>query len=77
MKGFTRQWIEPELQRSVILFILVIYSSIIVGIIVGVSLHSWIVAIASGGVTFLALVTCLCIVYLGAGRSTTVPLSAG
>ena len=69
MKGFARQWIEPELKFSMILFVLVLHASALVGIILGISLHSWISGIAAGGGAFFFLVTFLYIVYWGTRRS--------
>jgi len=69
MKGFTRQWLEPELKLSAILLVLVVYASVIVSIIFGVALHSWIIAIAVGGGVLLSFVTGLYIVYWGTRRS--------
>ena len=69
MKGFARQWIEPELKFSMILLVLVLHASALIGIILGVSLHSWIAGIAAGGGGFFFLVTFLYIVYWGTRRS--------
>lgn len=69
MKGFARQWIEPELKFSVILLVLVLHASVLVGIMFGVALHSWISGIATGGGALFFLVTFLYIVYWGTRRS--------
>ena len=73
MKGFTRQWIEPELKFSIILLILISYASVVIGIVFGATLHSWIVAVASAVGAFLSLVTGLYVVYWGTRRSVDSP----
>lgn len=68
MKGFARQWIEPQLKFSVILFIVLLHATALFGIIMGISMKSWIAGVASGGGIFFLLVTFLYIVYWGTER---------
>lgn len=71
MKGFARQWIEPQLQFSVVLLIVVLHVAALLGVIMGVSLDSWIAGVATGGGSFFLIVTFLYIVYWGTERSFT------
>jgi hypothetical protein len=68
MKGFARQWIEPQLQFSVVLCIMVLHIATLFGVILGVSLDSWIAGLATGGGCFFLMVTFLYIVYWGYER---------
>lgn len=68
MKGFARQWIEPQLQFSVVLSIIVLHIATLLGVIMGVSLDSWIAGLATGGGCFFLIVTFLYIVYWGSER---------
>ena len=68
MKGFARQWIEPQLQFSLVLSIMVLHIATLFGVIMGVSLDSWIAGLATGGGCFFLIVTFLYIVYWGSER---------
>lgn len=68
MKGFARQWIEPQLQFSVILFIVILHVATLLGVILGVSLDSWIAGVATGAGSFFLITTFLYIVYWGTER---------
>lgn len=68
MKGFARQWIEPQLKFSVVLLIVVLHLAALLGVIMGVSLDSWIAGVATGGGSFFLIVTFLYIVYWGTER---------
>lgn len=68
MKGFARQWIEPQLQFSAILLLVVLHVATLFGVILGVSLDSWIAGVATGGGSLFVIVTFLYIVYWGTER---------
>ena len=68
MKGFARQWIEPQLRFTVILFLVVLHLSTLLGVVLGVSLHSWITGLATGGGSFFLTFTFLYIVHWGSER---------
>lgn len=68
MKGFARQWIEPQLRFSVILFLVMLHAATLLGVIVGVSLDSWIAGLATGGGSFFLVLTFLYIVFWGTER---------
>ncbi|KYM87025.1 hypothetical protein ALC53_03642 [Atta colombica] len=48
MKNFARQWIDPVFQFSSLLFLVVAHISLLVGIILGLVLQSWIIGLSSG-----------------------------
>ncbi|XP_024945713.1 kinase D-interacting substrate of 220 kDa isoform X2 [Cephus cinctus] len=48
MKNFARQWIDPVFQFSSLLFLVVTHLSLLMGVIVGLAVQSWIVGLASG-----------------------------
>jgi len=48
MKNFARQWIDPVFQFSSLLFLVVAHVSLLVGIILGLVLQSWIIGLSSG-----------------------------
>ncbi len=68
MKGFARQWIEPQLNFSFILFVVLVHLATVIGVITGVASDSWIAGLATGGGSFAFLVTFLLIVYFGTER---------
>ena len=68
MKGFARQWIEPQLNFSFILFVVLVHLATLIGVITGVASDSWIAGLATGGGSFAFLVTFLLIVYFGTER---------
>lgn len=68
MKNFARQWIEPQLRFSIVLFLVLLHISTLLGILVGVSLHSWIPGVATGGGSFFLIFTFLFIVHWGTER---------
>lgn len=68
MKGFARQWIEPQLKFSFILFIVLLHLATLIGVITGIASDSWIAGLATGGGSFAFLVTFLLIVYWGTER---------
>jgi len=48
MKNFARQWIDPVFQFSSLLFLVIAHISLLVGVIIGLALQSWIIGIACG-----------------------------
>lgn len=68
MKGFARQWIEPQLHFSFILFIVLLHLATLIGVITGVASDSWIAGLATGCGSFAFLVTFLLTVYWGTER---------
>ena len=68
MKGFARQWIEPQLKFSAILLLVVLHVATLLGVIFGVSLDSWIAGVATGGGSLFLIVTFLYITYWGSER---------
>lgn len=68
MKAFARQWIEPQLQFSLILVIVLLNAATLLALVVGVSSHSLIIALATGVGAFFLFLTFLYIVYWGTER---------
>ncbi|XP_046424348.1 kinase D-interacting substrate of 220 kDa B isoform X3 [Neodiprion fabricii] len=54
MKNFARQWMDPVFQFSSLLFLVVVHVSLLIGVILGLSLQSWIIGLAIG-VTFIVV----------------------
>ncbi|XP_068991916.1 kinase D-interacting substrate of 220 kDa B isoform X5 [Neodiprion pinetum] len=54
MKNFARQWMDPVFQFSSLLFLVVVHISLLIGVILGLSLQSWIIGLAIG-VTFIVV----------------------
>ncbi|XP_070172174.1 kinase D-interacting substrate of 220 kDa B isoform X3 [Polyergus mexicanus] len=48
MKNFARQWIDPVFQFSSLLFLVVAHISLVVGLIIGLTLQSWIIGLSCG-----------------------------
>ncbi|XP_025602086.2 kinase D-interacting substrate of 220 kDa B isoform X3 [Athalia rosae] len=48
MKNFARQWMDPVFQFSSLLFIVVVHVSLLVGVIVGLAVQSWIIGLSVG-----------------------------
>ena len=68
MKGFARQWLEPQFQFSLILFLLLLHLGGLISAVVGISTHSWIAAVSSGAGAFVFLSTFLYVAYWGSTR---------
>ncbi|EFN63057.1 Ankyrin repeat-rich membrane spanning protein [Camponotus floridanus] len=48
MKNFARQWIDPVFQFSFLLFLVVAHISLVVGLIIGLTLQSWVIGLSCG-----------------------------
>ncbi|KMQ97513.1 kinase d-interacting substrate [Lasius niger] len=48
MKNFARQWIDPVFQFSSLLFLVAVHISLVVGLIIGLTLQSWIIGLSCG-----------------------------
>ena len=68
MKGFARQWIEPQFQFSFILVLVLIHVSALLAAVVGISSASWIAAVSTAAGLFFLLLTFLYVVYWGSTR---------
>lgn len=52
MKNFARQWLDPVFHFSWLLFLLIVHISLLLGVIIGISLFSWIIGVVVGGSFF-------------------------
>lgn len=48
MKNFARQWMDPVFQFTSLLFVATVHVSLLVGVILGLALRSWIIGLSVG-----------------------------
>lgn len=58
MKNFAREWVDPVFQFTPLLFLVVLHVALTLSTVLGLSLHSWIIALCTGiGVLFVTYIT--------------------
>lgn len=63
MKNFARQWVDPVFQFSSLLFLVVVHTAILTGVVIGLAVRSWIIGVCSGGGLVLLCYTFLVLVW--------------
>ncbi|KAJ9575076.1 hypothetical protein L9F63_007737, partial [Diploptera punctata] len=68
MKNFARQWMDPVFQFSSLLLLVIVHFALIVGMIVGLAVQSWLIGVCSGGGLIILCYTFLVLVWYGSQR---------
>jgi hypothetical protein len=71
MKNFARQWVDPVFQFSSLLFLVVLHTAILTGMVIGLAVRSWIIGVCSGGGLVLVCYTFLVLVWYCSQRYVT------
>jgi ankyrin repeat-rich membrane spanning protein len=71
MKNFARQWVDPVFQFSSLLFLVVVHTAILAGMVIGLAVRSWIIGVCSGGGLVLLCYTFLVLVWYCSQRYVT------
>jgi hypothetical protein len=71
MKNFARQWVDPVFQVSSRLFLVVVHTAILTGMVIGLAVRSWIIGLCSGGGLVLLCYTFLILVWYCSQRYVT------
>lgn len=71
MKNFARQWVDPVFQFSSLLFLVVVHTAILAGMVIGLAVRSWIIGVCSGGGLVLLCYTFLVLVWFCSQRYVT------
>jgi len=71
MKNFARQWVDPVFQFSSLLFLVVVHTAILTGVVIGLAVRSWIIGLCSGGGLVLLCYTFLVLVWYCSQRYVT------
>lgn len=71
MKNFARQWVDPVFQFSSLLFLVVVHTAILIGMVIGLAVRSWIIGVCLGGGLVLLCYTFLVLVWYCSQRYVT------